>query len=343
MTVLITGAGLIGQLTARLLAERGERVVLADIREPQMPLLQRTEFALCDVSDAARLREVILSSGATQIVHTAAMLSTGIRQDPVLGVKVNVMGTANVLECARTLGLGRVVLASSATVAYTTFGRHGATPIEEDVPLHLLSERPASIYAMTKIAGEQLAMLYADLYGVDSVVLRYAAVLGGGSEAPTSVPGRLLASLAAAGRSGAPLLLDDPFVLWGGREEFVDARDCAHANVCALDAAKPVQRVYNIAPGSWHTLDEFIAAMGAIYPRLDVAPTPELATGFAGFPHQRPAPSSTSAARAELSFACQHDLQDTMRFWAGPEAALHGVPSTPYSPSTTTNPEGASP
>jgi UDP-glucose 4-epimerase len=104
-----------------------------------------------------------------------------------------------------------------------------------------------------------------------------------------------------------------------------------------------VQRVYNVAPGTWHTLDEFIAAMGAIYPRLDVAPTPELATGFAGFPHQRPAPSSTSAARAELSFACQHDLQDTMRFWAGPEAALHGVPSTPYSPSTTTNPEGASP
>ena len=323
MTTLITGAGLIGQLTARLLADRGEQVVLADIRDPGLPASGLIAFAECDVSDAARLAEVLQASGAKQIVHTAAMLSTGIRQDPVMGVKVNVLGTANVLECARRLGLRRVVLASSATVVYTTFGRHGPDPVEEDVPMRLLSERPASIYAMSKMAGEQLAMLYADLYAVDVVVLRYGAVLGGGSEPPSSVPGRLLARLAAAGRSGKPLVLDDPFLLWGGREEFVDARDCALANVCALDAARPQQRVYNVAPGTWHSLEEFVATMRAIYPVLNVAMPPPLATGFAGFPHQRPAPSSIAAARDELGFLCQHDLKDSMRFWAGPDAPLH--------------------
>jgi UDP-glucose 4-epimerase len=87
------------------------------------------------------------------------MLSTGIRQDPVRGVEVNVVGTANILESARTNAVARVVCASSTTVGYTTFGRHGPGPIEEDLPLRLLSERPACIYAMTKIANEQLGLL----------------------------------------------------------------------------------------------------------------------------------------------------------------------------------------
>ena len=72
------------------------------------------------------------------------------------------MGTTNVLEIARTRGIERVVCASSTTVAYTGFGRHGPEAIEEDIPLHVVSERPA-ILRGDKLAGEHLAYLYNDL------------------------------------------------------------------------------------------------------------------------------------------------------------------------------------
>lgn len=313
MTVLVLGAGLIGSLTANYLAQRGDAVVLADVRAGlATPGLLRVQ---CDVTDVNALHALMQAHRVRQVVHTAAWLSTAIRQDPLKGIGVNIMGTAHVLECARKLGVRRVVLASSTTVTYTGFATHGPTPIEEDLPMRLISDRPASIYAACKLSGEHLAHLYHDLYGVDTLSLRYAAVLGDLNNI-TSVPGRLLQGLVQAGRSGQALSLDDPFLVWGGREEFVDARDCARANVCALDAASPTQRVYHIADGQWHSLGDFVAAVKRVYPLLRVDWPKHISTGFAGFPYQRPAPSDHRMAQSELGFTCAHSLQDSIAHWA---------------------------
>jgi UDP-glucose 4-epimerase len=129
------------------------------------------------------------------------------------------------------------------------------------------------------------------------------------------VPGRLLARLAHGGKTGEKLVLDDPFVLWGGREEFVDARDCARANVCALDAATPAQKVFNIAPGTWFSLEEFIDVVRSVHPRLQAEWPDNIRTGFSGFPHPRPAPSSIAAASQDLGFACTFSLEETVRHW----------------------------
>lgn len=317
MTVLVTGAGVIGGLTATLLAARGERVVMVDVRAPERSAAG-IEFEICDVTDVEALASTIRRYNVERIVHTAAMLSTGIRQDPLAGIRVNVMGTANLLDLARRMGLKRVVCASSTTVAYTTFGAHGPTPIAEDEPLHLVSQRPASIYAAAKLAGEHLALLYRDLYGIDVVSLRYGAVLGGPLDRPTSVPGRLLAVLVAGARAGKTVALDDPLLLWGGREEFVDARDCARANLCALDADAPKQGVYNVASGDWHTLPEFVDAVRRRYPDLKVEYPAEIKTGFAGFPSQRPAPSAVECAGREIGFSAAYRLDAAIAHWAGP-------------------------
>ena len=314
--VVVTGAGVIGGLTAGLLAARGERVLLLDVAPPRGGTAPGVDFALCDITDIAALEAQLRARPVRGIVHTAALLSTGIRKDPVRGVAVNALGTAHVLDCARRLGCGRVVVASSSTVGYSTFATAGGPAIEEDFPMRVVSQRPASIYAATKLFGEHLALLHADLLGVDVVVLRYGAVLGGPLDAPTSVPGRLLALLASASRSGARVAIDDPFLAWGGIEEFVDARDCARANLHALDAASPAQRVYNVATGEAVTLREFVDRARQALGRLEVEPGPEPATGFAGFPHRRPAPSSPAAARAELGFECRHALEDSIRHWA---------------------------
>ena len=317
MSTLVLGAGLIGSLTAQQLLAQGDSVVLADLRVPQLAHSGVGHLATLalDVTDFPALMDVVKAHGVTRIVHTAALLSTAIRQDPLLGIRVNVMGTAHVLECARLLSLQRVVLASSTTLAYNTFGQHGPQAMEEDVPMRLLSERPASIYAATKLAGEQLALLYSDLYGVETVSLRYGAVLGGDLERPTSVPGRLIQTLVQAARSGQVCALNDPFLVWGGREEFVDARDCARANVCALQAPHLKQRVYNVASGEWFTLGEFVQAMQREWPQLQVHLPTEPRTGFAGFAHRRPSPSNMEAAKLELGFQTNYTLGDSLAYW----------------------------
>lgn len=321
MTTLITGAGIIGSHTARLLAERGEPSVLLDLRPAAEAIASIVQHPLVqvetgDVTDMATLQHLADLHGVRRIVHTAALLSTAIRQDPLAGVRVNVMGTANVLELARLRRLERVVLASSTTVGYPAFGDFHGSSFPEDFGMRALSHRPGSIYAATKVTGEHLGLLYRDLYEVPVVSLRYAAVIGAWSGPGTSVPAKVLSSLLEPARRGAVAEIGDPFTVWKGGEEFIDARDCAHANVAALDAVAPTLGVYNIGMGRLATFDEFVQAVRGLYPTLEVRLAVVPAGGFAGFPHVRRAASSISAAERELEWAPRHDLADAVRHFA---------------------------
>lgn len=314
MTVLVTGAGLIGCMVADHLAAQGKMVVLVDIRQPP-ELPPGAKFVTADVTDAAGIEKIIVDHGIDDIVHTAALLSTAMRANPARGLGVNLLGTVNLLEICRKHGLRRIVLVSSTTVLYSGFATLGPGPIPEDAALGLVSQRPGSLYAISKLTGEQLALLYRDLYGVDTISLRFGAVVGGRTEAPTSVPGRLFSTLVEAAQNGKEIQLDDPFLIWKGQEEFVDVRDCARAAVCALDVEKAPLGVYNIVhPRQW-SLDEIVAAVAGIYGPFSVSYDRGVNTGFAGFPHARPAGSSIAAASDELGFHALHDLVDSLKYW----------------------------
>lgn len=320
MTVLITGAGLIGTQVARLLSARGQDCVLFDLHPPPASVLSLpgVAFRQGDVTDPAAL-QAFLAPPVSAVVHTAAMLSTGLRADPMRGLEVNLMGTARLLEAARRAGVDRFVQTSSATVVYAGFDSLGPDPIPEDATLRLISQRPGSLYALTKATAEHLALLWRDHYGLSTVSLRLAAVAGGDTDPPSSVPGRLIARLIGAARAGGRHLLDDPFLIWAGTEEFIDPRDCARAILAALDAPDPAQGVYAIAhPRVW-TLPELAGAVAARFGpfTLELAQPPQ--TGFAGFPHVRPAPTDLSAAEAELGFRAAHDLSDSLAHWWPPE------------------------
>jgi len=317
LAVLITGAGLIGSETARLLSHHGTPVLLADIRDPAAEILALpgVSFAHLDVLDAAAVRDLVAQHDIRQIAHTAAVLSNGMRSDPVNGLGVNLMGTAHVLDAARQAGVARVVTLSSTTVLYSGFGSLGPDPIAEDAALHLVTDRPRSLYAMTKLSNEYMGHLFRDLYGVGHVALRFAAVLGGQADVQSSVPGQMFDLLIGAARSGTPLTLDNPLYQWGGTEEFVDIRDCARAIKCALDAAAPDLGVYNIAHPKLWTLEDTVAEIARLHGAFDCTFPQHLTTGFAGFPHKRPAASATDAASSELGFTCAHDLTDTLTHW----------------------------
>jgi UDP-glucose 4-epimerase len=321
MTVLITGAGIIGSHTAALLAARGQSALLLDLAPAHDAIRTivddaRVSIVAGDVTDVAVLERLVREHGVDAIVHTAALLSTAIRTDPLAGIHVNVMGTANVLEVARRCQLRRVVLASSATVGYQAFGDFDGEAFPEDFAMRFLRHRPASIYVGTKVAGEYFGLLYRDLYGMDVVTLRYAAVISAWSGPGTSVPGKVLSSLLLPARRGETAWFDDPFTVWKGGEEFIDARDCARANVAALDATAPTQGVYNIGLGILASFDDFVAAVRLSHPDLQVRLNVRPAGGFAGFPHVRSAASDISAAARELGWTPAHTLADAITHYA---------------------------
>ncbi|MYA13382.1 MAG: NAD-dependent epimerase/dehydratase family protein, partial [Acidimicrobiaceae bacterium] len=159
MTTLITGAGMIGSLAAaRIAEERDERPVLYDIAFSERNLSERldpgsVELVKGDIGDIGDLLRAIESHGVERIIHTASLLTRDLIPRPVAGVRVNVMGTLNVLEAARMAGLARVVFCSSTVV---TMGRRSVAPADdtiEDFNLNVVSEYPPSLYASMKLAS----------------------------------------------------------------------------------------------------------------------------------------------------------------------------------------------
>jgi UDP-glucose 4-epimerase len=254
------------------------------------------------------------------IVHTAAALSMAIRQTPTLAADVNLGGTVNLLEAARSCGLRRFVLASSTTLYYPTFRRPQAGPVAEDFAFHTVSERPGSLYAASKLAAEFFTHHYADQFGLSVAILRYSAVLGLWAGPNNSVPGRLLATLLGQGAVHGRVSVNDPLLLWSGGDDFIDARDVAAANVAALDATALPSRVYTIGSGRLASFDDFVAASRQIRPSLMFDDVVLPSTGFAGFPYQRTQPFDVRCAKEELGFSAQHDLRSSFKAasaWAG--------------------------
>jgi len=181
--VLITGgAGLIGRATAERLAATGWSVVAYDLPEQ----MERAGDAL--PAGAERVSGTILDGGALRkaaagcstVVHLAARLGVRRTEADRLGcLEVNIEGTKNVLDAAVAAGVRRVVFASSSEV----YGEPLRNPITEgDIT------QGKTVYAVSKLAGEELCHAYAQRHGLEVVVLRYFNCYGPGQVAQFVVP-----------------------------------------------------------------------------------------------------------------------------------------------------------
>ena len=316
MTVLITGAGLIGCHTARLLLDAGQDVVLLDNRPNGAAVASllpgnRVPVVEADICDIAAVGRVLATHRIGRVLHTAAMLSLAFNADPPAGVAANVLGTVNMLEACRQHGVSRFVFGSSTTVAYSTFHRGTDAPISENFAMEVVADRPSSFYAASKLSGEFFTSLYADHHGLSVGILRYAAVLGLWGGANNSVPGRLLQAL-LGGKAGGRVGVTDPLLLWSGGDDFIDARDVAAANVAALDAAALPARVYFIGSGRLSGLEAFVESARHRRPDVTIELPPLPPAGFAGFPHQRIQPFDVGAAARDLGFRPRHDILSSL-------------------------------
>jgi UDP-glucose 4-epimerase len=262
MDALVTGgAGFIGSHLVDALLARGDRVrVLDDLstgrRENLAADAELVEGSVAD--DAAVARAV---QGVEVVFHLGALGAVARSvADPRASNRANVDGTLNVLTLARDAGARRVVFASSSSV----YGGAEQIPTPESAPL-----RPRSPYANTKLAGEWYTRLFAELYPIETVALRYFNVFGP-RQRPDSTYAAVIPLFARALLDG-----ERPTVHGDGTQsrDFTFVSDVVAANLAAASApaARASGQAFNVAPGEGTTLLELLDGLGA---RLGVTPDP---------------------------------------------------------------------
>jgi UDP-glucuronate 4-epimerase len=183
-TVLITGsAGFIGYHLADLLLREGFRVIgydgmtdYYDVRLKQrrhQMLLQHPHFTAHEgmLEDFDRLHALAMAEKPEVIVHLAAQ--AGVRyslENPRAYLDSNLVGSFNVMECARELGVDHLLMASTSSV-------YGAN---EEMPFHEQHkcDTPLTFYAATKKANEAMAHSYAHLWNLPTTMFRFFTVYG---------------------------------------------------------------------------------------------------------------------------------------------------------------------
>jgi len=248
----------------------GVELITGDIRDPRV-----VELAVRDVD---------------VVCHQAAMVGLGVSlADLPLYCDINVTGTAVLLEAMGAAQAGRLVLASSMVVygegryecpehgtvrpparerADLEQGRFeprcprcgaelGTAEVTESAPLD-----PRNAYAISKVAQEQLASVWAGLTGGSAVALRYHNVYGPRMprDTPYSGVAAIFRSALEGGRS--PRVFEDG----AQRRDFVHVTDVAAANLAALEAGRPgTLRAYNVASGEPHTVGAMAAALASAF------------------------------------------------------------------------------
>jgi len=233
LRVLITGAsGFAGGHLARACAAAGDEVIGISRRGASPAGAGRP----VDLRVSADVRSAVRESTPHVVYHLAALSSVGRSwEDPGGTVQANTTSDTNLLEAVRHEAPGaRLVWVSSCEV----YGSASSLPAREDAPL-----LPASPYAVSKAAGEQLAGVYGQAYGLDVIRVRPFNHAG-----PGQLPIFILSSLAhqaaevrRAGKSKLRLVTGNPET----RRDFTDVRDVVRAYRLLASQAQP--GIYNVS------------------------------------------------------------------------------------------------
>jgi nucleoside-diphosphate-sugar epimerase len=246
---LVTGAaGFIGRSIAAELVARGEQVRGIDNfitgKPSNLAGLEKMEFIEGDLRDPAACARAC--EGIDTVFHEAALASVPRSvADPVATNEHCVVATLNLLVAARDAGVRRVVYAGSSSA-------YGDTPT---LPKHeAMMLNPISPYAAAKLAGEQYMQVFARVYGLETVVLRYFNVFGPHQD-PTSHYSGVLAIFCRKMLAG-----EQPAIYGDGEQsrDFTYIDNVVRANLlaAAAPADKVSGRVINAATGVRFTLNQ---------------------------------------------------------------------------------------
>ena len=247
---LVTGgAGFIGGHIVELLVSEGhEAVVFDDFSTGSLDNLAavagKVKIVEGDIRDIDALNDAM--RGIDFVIHQAAEISNSKSiEDPAWVNAVNVDGTLNVLISARDAGVKRLVMASSCAI----YGDTGAQPQREDFLPH-----PLSPYGASKLCGEHYLSVFHQIYGLETVVLRYFNVFG-----PRQSPHSQYAAV-------IPIFIDRIMqgrklhIFGDGKQtrDFAYVGDVARANYLACTSPKAAGGVFNISGEQSIDLNELV-------------------------------------------------------------------------------------
>lgn len=260
--VLTGGVGFIGYHVARALLERGDHVViLDDFSDAPYPVAEKRKNAAdllrdfgatCTVVEGCITNAAVLDTtfaNAEAVLHLAGL--AGVRpsfDDPARYARVNVEGTARVVEAVRRAGIRRLVFASSSSI----YGDATPLPAHEDAE----AVQPESPYAASKRAAELVTQATAkSMPGVALTALRFFTVYG-----PRQRPEMAITKFARALLGGQPLVL---FGDGSMRRDFTHVSDIVRGILLALERAPACYRAYNLGSGRPITLRHLVEALEA--------------------------------------------------------------------------------
>lgn len=257
--VLLTGAGgCIGSWALALLTRAGVSVTAFDLsenkRRPQLLMsdadLARVPWLTGNIADSAAVLRAAEQSKARAILHLAALQVPFCKADPIGGALANVVGTVNVLEAARKLGIKRVAYASSIA-AYAVFS-------DQAMP---------TLYGAYKHCNEQTARVYWSDWQVPSIGLRPGVVYGVGRDQGVSSKTTVAILAAAAGK---------PYTIpFRGAMSWLHAGEVANAFIKCISRDQNGAHVFDIN-GVVSTVDDGVEILKRIAPDAQIGIAPEV-------------------------------------------------------------------
>jgi nucleoside-diphosphate-sugar epimerase len=309
-TVLVTGGtGFIGAFTAAEFAEHGHDVVAFDVntsdeRLAALDVADSVEITRGDVTDATDVFRAVREHDVDRVVHLAALLTNQAADDPRAALEVNVLGTNNVFEAARTFDLDRVAWASSAAV-YAPPERYDGDVTERDLVA------PDTLYGATKEYNEHQARAY-EAFGVSHVALRPTVAYGPYRETGGSA---FLVDLVEKPALGEPFSVEygDQRIDW----QYVEDIAAAFRLAATVDEAALSQRAYNVA-GETTTIREAARVVESVVPDADIEVSDD-----GDLPWTQDL--DTTAAEQDLGYEPAFDLEAGVRKYVNVLRAEHGM------------------
>ncbi len=253
MRVLITGgAGFLGAALANYLAERGVHVRVIDDLSAGDPtaLDERVLFTRGDVRDIPKLWTLLRDVDV--VYHLAARVSVPESiLYPVEYNAVNTGGTVSLMTAMRDAGVGRVVMASSATI----YGEQAEQPIRETAP-----PNPPNPYAVSKLAAEHYVRAIGGLYNIETVILRIFNAYGPGQAVPPS-HAPVIPKFVKQVLSGGSV------VIWGDGEQtrdFIYVDDVVRVLAAAGEASVADGTIINVGCGRETSINELARLIGKV-------------------------------------------------------------------------------
>jgi nucleoside-diphosphate-sugar epimerase len=303
MNVLITGAGLIGTHLARRIVDAGDKAVLFDLA-PNRDYIgklvgsDKPHIVAADMRDLPALLQALNKFDVDTIVHTAGLIGKRVAENTYTGSTNNILGTINVLEAARLVGLRRVVYVS-------TFGVYDRPRIKEPVIREDAATGGHNLYTVTKLCSEHLVHGYTFHHNLETIIMRPGGVFGRGHYVGGSTVGMSMRDLALNIIKGEPVTIDAKIY---APNEYVYAKDVALALHLACKASNPKQRTYNAGSGAVTGPEALAQIVRELAAKTDVK-----VVGSGNGDGSKLAPLDLSISKVELGYSPQFSLKEALR------------------------------